>query len=190
MQAGRAYWPVLCGSWVVQLASVRRMTGDEWESLRAVRLEMLADTPTAYVESLASAEAQTVGQWRSRAAAMTAPGSVTFVAEDDSAANGFCGLMRVVVKHPQDPGRPRQAMLISVYVAAAFRGSGIAGKLLGHSVAAAASELGAGLLQLGVHEDNTRALRFYARHGFHDTGLREAYALDPAKKEFIMERKL
>ena len=190
MQAGRAYLPALSGSWVEPLVSVRRMTEGEWQSLRAVRLEMLSDTPTAYVESLVSAQAQTEGQWRSRAAAMTAPGSVTFVAEDDSGANGFCALMRVVVKHPQDIDRPRQAMLISVYVAAAYRGSGLADKLLGHSVEAAASELGAGLLQLGVHEDNTRALRFYTRHSFHDTGRREAYALDPAKKEFIMEREL
>ena len=190
MQAGRACWPVLVDSWVVRLVSVRRLIEGEWESLRDVRLEMLADTPTAYVESLASAQAQTEGQWRSRATAMTAPGSVTFVAEEAAAAHGFYGLMRVVVKHPQDTGRPRQAMLISVYVAAAFRGSGLADKLLGRSVEAAASELGAGLLQLGVHEDNTRALHFYTRHGFHDTGRREAYALDPAKKEFIMEREL
>lgn len=82
---------------------------------------MLADTPAAYVESLASAQAQTEGQWRSRAAAMTAPGSVTFVAEDGSRTNVFCGLMRVVVKHPQEPNRPRQAMLISVYVAVPYR---------------------------------------------------------------------
>ncbi|KIS28699.1 GCN5 family acetyltransferase [Arthrobacter sp. SPG23] len=151
---------------------------------------MLADTPTAYVESLASAQAQTEGQWRSRAAAMTAPGSATFVAERGSTADSFCGLMRVVVKHPQQPNRPRQAMLISVYVASPYRGSGLADELLGKSVEAAAGELGAGLLQLGVHEDNARALAFYERHGFRDTGRREAYALDPGKKEIIMEREL
>ncbi|MBP1137594.1 ribosomal protein S18 acetylase RimI-like enzyme [Arthrobacter sp. PvP023] len=166
------------------------MAEGEWASLRAVRLEMLADTPTAYVESLASAQAQTEGQWRSRAAAMTAPGSVTFVAEDGSRTNVFCGLMRVVVKHSQEPNRQRQAMLISVYVAVPYRGSGLADEMLGRSVEAAAGELECGLLQLGVHEDNTRALAFYARHGFGDTGRREAYALDPGKKEIIMEREL
>jgi ribosomal protein S18 acetylase RimI-like enzyme len=98
--------------------------------------------------------------------------------------------MRVVVKHPQETGRPRQAMLISVYVAAPLRGSGLADKLLGRSVEAAAGELGASILQLGVHEDNLRALHFYTRHGFQDTGRRETYPLDPAKKEFIMEREL
>jgi ribosomal protein S18 acetylase RimI-like enzyme len=166
---------------------VRRLSEGEWELLRAVRLEMLADTPMAYVESLASALVQTEGQWRSRAAAMTAPGSVTFVAEDDSAANRCCGLMRVVVKHPQEANRPLQAVLISVYVAAAYRGTGLADRLLSGAVDAAASELAAGILQLGVHEDNTRALGFYARHGFQDTGRREAYPLDTSKKEIIME---
>lgn len=163
------------------------MAEGEWELLRAVRLEMLADAPTAYVESLASAQAQTEGQWRSRAAVMTAPGSVTFVADDGSAGGSFCGLMRVVVKHPQESARLLQAMLISVYVAAPLRGTGLADELLEMSIATAADELGAGLLQLGVHEDNTRALAFYARHGFFDTGRREVYPLDSSKKEIIME---
>jgi ribosomal protein S18 acetylase RimI-like enzyme len=166
------------------------MAEGEWERLRAVRLEMLADTPTAYVESLASAQAQTEGQWRSRAAAMTAPGSVTFVADDGSAGSSFSGLMRVVVKHPQESSRRLQAMLISVYVAAPQRGTGLADELLERSIATAADELGAGLLQLGVHEDNARALAFYARHGFFDTGHREVYPLDASKKEIIMELKL
>ena len=178
------------------------MAAGDWERLRAVRLEMLADTPAAYVESLESAQEQTGGQWRNRAAAMTAPGSVTFVAEeipeelsnelpqDSRGDKTFCGLMRVVVKHPQEANRPRQAMLISVYVSAPHRGTGLADELLRHSVRAASDELGAGLLQLGVHEDNTRAAGFYARHGFHDTGRREVYPLDVSKKEIIMEREL
>lgn len=166
------------------------MAEGEWEVLRAVRLEMLADTPTAYVESLASARAQTEGQWRSRAAAMTAPGSVTFVADEGSAGGSISGLMRVVLKHPQERSRPLQAMLISVYVAPPQRGTGLADELLELSIATAAEELGASLLQLGVHEDNTRALAFYARHGFVDTGRREVYPLDASKKEIIMELRL
>ncbi|MEV7136341.1 N-acetyltransferase [Arthrobacter sp. NPDC093128] len=178
------------------------MVAGDWERLRAVRLEMLADTPAAYVESLESAQEQTAGQWRNRAVAMTAPGSVTFVVEeipeelskelpqDTGGARAFCGLMRVVVKNPQEANRPLQAMLISVYVSAPHRGTGLADELLRHSVKAAAEELGAGLLQLGVHEDNSRAAGFYARHGFHDTGRREVYPLDTSKKENIMEREL
>lgn len=166
------------------------MAAGEWELLRTVRLEMLADAPTAYVESLRSAQAQTEGQWRNRALAMASPGSVTLVADDGSAGSSFSGLMRVVLKHPQESSRPLQAMLISVYVAAAERGTGLADELLEMSIAAAAHELGAALLQLGVHEDNARALAFYTRHGFLDTGRREVYPLDASKKEIIMELRL
>lgn len=198
MPAGLASWPASCGLWAVKLANIRRMVAGDWERLRAVRLEMLADTPAAYVESLESAQEQTGGQWRNRAVAMTAPGSVTFVAaesadgisQETGGARTFCGLMRVVVKNPQEANRPLQAMLISVYVSALHRGTGLADELLRHSVKAAAEELGAGLLQLGVHEDNSRAAGFYARHGFHDTGRREVYPLDTSKKEIIMEREL
>jgi ribosomal protein S18 acetylase RimI-like enzyme len=169
---------------------VRRLGAEEWELLRAVRLEMIADTPMAYVESLESARAQTEGQWRSRAAYMTGPNSATFVADDGSDGSPLCGLMRVVVKTPQDMGRPLQAMLISVYVAPPQRGTGLADELLQRSAAVAADEFGAGLLQLGVHEDNARAFAFYGRHGFTDTGVRKPYPLAAGKSEIIMEREL
>lgn len=151
---------------------------------------MIADTPSAYVESLESARTQTEGQWRSRVAAMAGPGSATFVADDGTKGSRFCGLMRVVVKIPQDTNRPLQAMLLSVYVAASQRGTGLADELLHLAIASAADELGAGVLQLGVHEDNARAYGFYVRHGFKDTGVREPYRLDTSKKEIIMEREL
>jgi len=98
--------------------------------------------------------------------------------------------MRVVTKLPQNGTRPRQAMLISVYVAPEHRGSGLADRMLRQAIEAARTELGAGVLQLGVHEDNGRAQRFYLRHGFQDTGAREPYPLDTDQSEIIMERVL
>lgn len=150
---------------------------------------MIADTPTAYVESLHSARSQTEGQWRSRAADMTGPHSITFVA-DAGPGSPLGGLMRVVKKIPQDTSQPLQAMLISVYLAPAHRGSGLADDMLEEAFAAARGELGASLLQLWVHEDNARALAFYTRNGFRDTGRREVYPLDTAKTEIVMEREL
>ena len=46
---------------------VRRVTEDDWRLLRAVRLEMLADTPLAYLETVDDAEARSEGEWRFRA---------------------------------------------------------------------------------------------------------------------------
>ncbi|MDQ0104579.1 ribosomal protein S18 acetylase RimI-like enzyme [Paenarthrobacter nicotinovorans] len=169
---------------------VRRLHAGDWLLLRNVRLEMLADTPMAYVESLAAARRQTDSQWRERAAAMSGDSSVTLVADGGEDGSRLCGLMRVVAKHPQDPERPLQAMLISVYVAAEHRGLGLADELLQEACAAAANELGAGYLELGVHEENSRAQAFYRRHGFEMTGASRPYPQDTTKRELVMERKL
>ena len=171
-------------------ARIRRLQADEWKKLRSIRLEMIEDTPTAYVESLASARAQSEDQWQERAAAMAGPGNVSLVADDGWEGNPLRALMRVTAKLHQDPARPPQAMLISVYVAPGHRGSGLADEMLRQAVEAAGDELGAGLLQLGVHESNLRAQRFYLRHGFQDTGAREPYPLDTEHSEIIMERVL
>ncbi len=57
-------------------------------------------------------------------------------------------------------------------------------------IAAAKDELQADSLELGVHEDNARAQRFYLRHGSWNTGRREPYPLDQAAKELVMELQL
>lgn len=158
--------------------------------LRAVRLEMLTDTPMAYVESLEAARRQTDSQWKERAAAMSGDASVTLVADGGEDNSRICALMRVVLKHPQDPHRPSQAMLISVYVAPEHRGLGLADELLVEACLAAKNELGAGLIELGVHEENARALAFYERHGFETTGASRPYPQDPSKRELVMARNL
>lgn len=174
------------------LPGIRRLAAADWEALRAIRLEMIADTPRAYGESLESARAQSDAQWRHRAESMAGSNSTTLVADRSEGDygpqdHGFCALMRVVVKVPQDSNRPLQARLVSVYVAPELRGSGLADEMLRQSVSAAATELAAGVLELGVHEDNTRAMAFYVRHGFLDTGRREPYPLDRSSSEIIME---
>lgn len=46
------------------------------------------------------------------------------------------------------------------------------------------------VLELGVHEDNARALSFYQRHGFSLTGSPSPSLQDKTKRELIMERRL
>ncbi|UVJ40346.1 GNAT family N-acetyltransferase [Arthrobacter sp. CJ23] len=169
---------------------IRRLARSDWQLLRDVRLEMIADTPMAYVESLAAAKRQTDTQWQERAAAMSEDSSVTLVADGGQDGSRISALMRVVIKHPQEPGRPRQVMLSSVYVAPEHRGLGLADQLLLESCAVAETDLGAGIIELGVHEDNTRALKFYERHGFRTTGARRPYPQDKSKSELVMERRL
>lgn len=169
---------------------IRRLARSDWQLLRDVRLEMIADTPMAYVESLAAAKRQTDTQWQERASAMSEDASVTLVADGGEDGSRISGLMRVVVKHPQDPGKPRQVMLSSVYVAPEHRGLGLADQLLLESCAVAEADLAAGIIELGVHEENARALRFYQRHGFRTTGASRPYPQDKSKSELVMERRL
>ncbi|WP_396133459.1 GNAT family N-acetyltransferase [Arthrobacter sp. 1088] len=178
------------GSWAGQLPRVRRLRAEDWSLLKKVRLEMLTDTPMAYVESLEAARRQTDAQWQERTAAMAGDSSVTLVADGGADGSPFCALMRVVVKHPQDPQKPLQAMLISVYVAPEHRGLGLADELLHAACEAARVDLGAKVLELGVHEDNTRALAFYRRHGFNTTGDSRPYPQDTSKRELVMEKVL
>ena len=114
---------------------------------------MLTDTPMAYVESLEAARRQTDPQWQERTAAMAGDSSVTLVADGGVDGSPFCGLMRVVLKHPQDPKKPLQAMLISVYVAPEHRGLGLADELLHQACEAARIDLGAELFS-GTVRDN------------------------------------
>lgn len=151
---------------------------------------MLTDTPMAYVESLDAARRQTDTQWQERAAAMSGDASVTLVADGGEDGSRISGLMRVVVKHPQDPEKALQAMLISVYVAPEHRGLGLADELLNQACRAACEDLGAEHLELGVHQDNSRALAFYRRHGFETTGASRPYPQDTSKLELFMERLL
>ncbi|GAA4046917.1 hypothetical protein GCM10023063_37700 [Arthrobacter methylotrophus] len=158
--------------------------------LREVRLEMLSDTPMAYVESLAAARRQTDTQWQERAATMSGDSSITLVADDGTDGSRIIGLMRVVVNQPQEPSQALQAMLISVYVAPEYRGLGLAARLLDEACAVAGAELGAAVIELGVHEENARARTFYSRHGFEDTGASRPYPQDKTKREVIMARRL
>jgi ribosomal protein S18 acetylase RimI-like enzyme len=54
----------------------------------------------------------------------------------------------------------------ALYVEPAWRGAGLADSLLAHALAWAADK-GVAVVQLYVTASNARALRFYARHGFH-----------------------
>jgi ribosomal protein S18 acetylase RimI-like enzyme len=177
-------------SWAAEVNRIRRLQSADWPLLREVRLEMLSDTPMAYVESLAAARRQTDTQWQERAATMSGDSSITLVADDGTDGSRISGLMRVVIKQPQDPAQARQAMLISVYVAPEHRGLGLADQLLDEACAVACAELGTGVIELGVHEDNARAKAFYARHGFEVTGDTRPYPKDKAKREIVMSRRI
>jgi ribosomal-protein-alanine N-acetyltransferase len=72
-----------------------------------------------------------------------------------------------------------EAEILSVAVAAAWRGRGLARRLLELHLRRLAG-LGARTVFLEVEESNTPARRLYRRAGFHDVGRREGYYRDPS----------
>lgn len=162
---------------------MKLITMDEtlWQEMRSLRLEMLADTPTAYVESLETALNLPEEEWRFRARRSAQPNSRTLVAVADDGR--WIGTMTGFVR-PDGV-----AMLVGVYVAAAARGTGVSDALL-DGIEAWTLEQGHFHLVLGVHEDGLPAQSFYRRRGYRPTGETEPYPLDPTKNEIIMSRTL
>lgn len=169
---------------------VTPMRPDQWRELRALRLEMLADSPLAYVESLESARELGDAQWRDRARRYTADGSLNLVASDPGGR--WVGTMSGYAEvQPGRPGQVGRAWLVAVYVAPDHRGRdhGVADALL-DGVEEWARGRGHERLWLEVHESNTRAHRFYRRRGYELTGATRPYDLDPSTREREMVRAL
>ena len=160
---------------------VRRVAEDDWAALRAVRLEMLADTPIAYLETVADAAARGEGEWRFRAhRGSSGATDLGLAAEPTGSPGRWVGYLACFVD------APGQGHVVSVYVAPSHRGTGVAADLLDAVRRWARTEAGLNRLHLFVHEDNDRARAFYRRCGFTETGFREPYAPDPSASELEM----
>jgi GNAT superfamily N-acetyltransferase len=154
---------------------IRRYAGADWRRLRDIRLEMLADTPLAYVESRSDAEAYDDERWRERAAWADEPHHLGLAVEHDGR---WIGLACCAAR----PDFEDRAFVFSVYVAPGFRARGVADTLFDRVEDWARAE-GHRDLFLFVHEDNPRAAAFYRRRGYVPTGAGEPYRLDPTKSE-------
>ena len=154
--------------------------GRYWQSFRDQRLEMLADSPKAFVETLDSATAQTDSQWQQRAEGTNSTVSCGFAAVDDTDA--WLGIMRARI----EDGR---AFLLGVYVSPAARGGGVADALL-REIEQWVYRQGHRTLTLEVHEANGRAQAFYRRMGFATTGETVPYPLAPDELEIVMAKQV
>jgi ribosomal protein S18 acetylase RimI-like enzyme len=163
---------------------VRRYGGADWRRLREIRLEMLADTPLAYVESRSAAEAYDDERWRERAAWADEPHHLG-LAVVPGGTGRWIGLACCAAR----PDLGDRAFVFSVYVAPAVRGRGVADQLFDRVEDWAGAE-GHRDLFLFVHESNPRAIAFYRRRGYLDTGAREPYRLDPTQSELELRLRL
>jgi ribosomal protein S18 acetylase RimI-like enzyme len=157
---------------------VRPSIEADWAAYRDLRLEMLADTPIAFTETVDRARLHPDEHWRNRTANRS-PTSQLFaaVAEDGSWLGTMGGF---------HPAGNRDPVLVGVYVTPEFRGAreGLADALLDAVIEWSRSR-GERLL-LEVHENNEPAIRFYRRRGFTPTGVTIPYALDPGAVDLEM----
>lgn len=157
---------------------VRASVEADWREYRALRLEMLEDTPIAFLDTLERARTHPDEHWRGRAA-NASPTSRLFAA----VADGGRWLGTMGGFHATGARDPH---LVGVYITPAFRGRehGMADALLDAVIDWARGR--SDRLLLEVHEHNPPAIRFYARRGFELTGVTAPYPLDPSARELEM----
>ena len=156
---------------------LRRLAEDDWAALRAARLTALADAPYAFGSTLAREQEFGEDTWRSR----THSGAV-FAAWSDETIVGLA----TALLEPDEPGWE----LVGMWVSSTWRGTGVAGRLVGTVCEYARGE-GADWIGLWVTEANPRALAFYTRLGFEPTGARQLVRPDEADNwELEMTRRL
>jgi diamine N-acetyltransferase len=118
-----------------------------------------------------------------------------FVAEEDSGAEAFVGYTMLVFGEPADQDvagaiRHRPSCELSkCYVHPDAHGTGVASALMERSLEAAAAG-GADGVWLGVNEENAKAQRFYAKHGFARVGTKHFQVGNRLEDDWVMERTL
>jgi GNAT superfamily N-acetyltransferase len=163
-------------------AVVRRVEPADAARMRALRLEMLADAPLAFLETIAEAAARPHAEYAARIAQVSAgTDTAQFVADPGGRLVGHAGGL-------VHPAEPRLTVLYAVYITPAWRGTGLLADLV-TEVAAWSRACGRDELMLEVVVGNDRAYRAYQRLGFVDTGVRVPHPTVPALRELQMRRR-
>ncbi|MEH0932010.1 GNAT family N-acetyltransferase [Micromonospora sp. CPCC 205558] len=165
----------------LRLAEIRRVRPEDAARMRALRLEMLADAPLAFLETLADAAARPHNEFAARIAYTSAGSSnAQFVADPGGRLVGHAGGTAA-------PSEPGLTVIYAVYVTPSWRGGGLLSELI-DGVAAWSRACGRPELLLEVVVGNNRAYRAYERLGFKDTGVRVPHPTISALTELQMRR--
>ena len=174
------------------VVTIRRIRADEWQAVRALRLEATADPDAAiaFLERHDDVAARTEEFWQERA--QTAAESETVAQFVALAEDEWIGSLTVLVRatgQTDSLGRvmdDRTAFVVGVYVRPGRRGSGAVDGLLNAAAEWVAAQ-GLRRVHLDVHRDNLRAQAAYRRSGFEPTG---ETLTGPIGVEIVMARDL
>jgi GNAT superfamily N-acetyltransferase len=163
---------------------VRRIRPTEWRRLRDVRLEALADSPQAFITTLAEARRFPDSLWSDRASVGSeGPGQATMIAVSGGRTVGMAvGLDRSSVA-------PGVVAVVSVFVSPDVRRRGVARALMA-AVEAWASGVGATTTSLWVVDGNEGARTLYESLGYRMTLDRQPIRVPPPRWETRMVKRL
>ncbi|HYN95151.1 MAG TPA: GNAT family N-acetyltransferase [Pilimelia sp.] len=160
---------------------VRRVRPADAGRMRALRLEMLADAPLAFLETIADAAARPHAAFQAQIAeSARGDGKAQFIAERRGRLIGHAGGMAW-------PDDPTTTVIFAIYVTPDHRGTGVLAALV-DGVAAWSRAVGRPGLLLEVVDGNDRAVRAYRRLGFADTGERVPHPVVPVLTEIRLRR--
>jgi ribosomal protein S18 acetylase RimI-like enzyme len=154
---------------------IRAVSEDDWQVLRSVRLQALADAPDAFATTLEEATAFPDDRWRERARGTDT--SRMFLAFVDDRVMGIAGLF------DEEDG---SAQLISVWVLPEQRGKGVA-RALTTAVMRFAAAAGVQRMTVWFTDGNTQARRLYERLGFRATGKHQPVPSRASIEEYEMD---
>lgn len=170
------------------MITIKPCTIEDVDTLRDISIETFTETfeaendpahLAAYLE-----RAYNVPQLREE---LSNPGSQFFFAMLDGEVAGY---LKVNANNAQTEAMGEEAFeLERIYVRRKFQGSGV-GKALYDQAVMCANELEKREIWLGVWEHNHKALAFYRKHGFVQTGAHTFYMGDDAQVDLIMAKPL
>ena len=161
--------------------TVRRLTEDDWKTLREIRLRALLDAPESFYSTYQESVGLTEDDWRSRLASTD---RVTLLAELDERPAGMVS----GAPTSEDERDPRAALMLAMWVEPESRGHGVANALTG-ALLDWSREQGYQRLLLWVYDAAPRAAAFYRRAGFVPTGRVEVFH-DPSRPLTLMSQGL
>jgi GNAT superfamily N-acetyltransferase len=156
-----------------------RLSPDDWELFRDLRVAALSDAPWAFGSTLEIEQQLREADWRTKLATRA-----QFIARDERAGHRAAPLGTVGAYHEVEV-----IDLISMWVAPAARCSGV-GAALVERVIRHAEELGCREIRLWVTAGNLSAERLYTRCGFTRTGLMQPIRAGEPPGEAEMVRTL
>ena len=164
---------------------VRRTRPDEAAQFKAIRLRALADTPDAFGQTLAAAEAVAWELWVHRVTRGAAGEESLSLVAVDAISGNWLGITGSYFEDDQ----PLIANIVSVWVAPEARRRGIGRKLQAAAREWAISR-GAREQRLWVTNTNDAARELYLAEGFTLTGTTQPHPHKPELVELEMARPL